>query len=135
MSRKETVHQFVDAINRQDIGRILDLMNEDHKFVNSIGEVFKGWEEMHMGWAEYFSMIPDYKVEISELFSSGNTIVVLGKASGTYSPDGMPSPEYFWEIAAAWRAVVEKGQVREWQVFADTEPLRKLIREESGRKD
>jgi ketosteroid isomerase-like protein len=135
MSRKETVRLFVDAINRHDMEALLDLMSEDHKFINSMGEVFTGWKGMHKGWREYFSMVPDYRVEISEMFSSGNTVVILGKASGTYTANGKLREEYYWEISAAWRAVVEQGQIKEWQVFADTEPLRKLIREESGGGD
>jgi hypothetical protein len=28
-----------------------------------------------------------------------------------------------WQIAAAWRAVVENGLVKEWRVFADNKPV------------
>ena len=32
-----------------------------------------------------------------------------------------------WEIPAAWKAVVRDGLVAHWQVFADNQPVRKLM--------
>jgi len=33
-----------------------------------------------------------------------------------------------WTVPTAWRAVVRNGQVAEWQVYADNEPLRASLR-------
>jgi len=54
---------------------------------------------------------------------------MLGKARGTYSSDGELKAENRWETPAAWRAVVEGGLVAEWRVYADNEPMRKLMRQ------
>ncbi|HEY1939222.1 MAG TPA: nuclear transport factor 2 family protein [Candidatus Angelobacter sp.] len=36
--------------------------------------------------------------------------------------------ENFWKTPAAWRAVVKDGKIAVWQVFADNEPIRAIMR-------
>lgn len=35
--------------------------------------------------------------------------------------------ENHWEITAAWKAVVRGGYVSEWRVYADNEPVWKIM--------
>ena len=35
--------------------------------------------------------------------------------------------ENFWEVPASWLAVVQGGLLAEWRVYADNQPLRKLM--------
>ena len=86
---------------------------------------------MKEAWINYFNIVPDYLISVSEVFVSENTVVLLGKASGTYTADGVIKPENFWETPAAWRAVVSGEQISEWQIFADLEPIREIMRRES----
>jgi hypothetical protein len=37
-----------------------------------------------------------------------------------------------WRTPAAVRGLVADGKVAEWTIFADNEPIRKLIRGETG---
>jgi hypothetical protein len=74
-------------------------------------------------------MVPDYSIIVEEIFCDGPVVVMLGKARGTYSTDGELKAENRWETPAAWRAVVEGGLVAEWRVYADNEPMRKLMRQ------
>jgi hypothetical protein len=78
-------------------------------------------------------MVPDYSIVVEETFWDGPVVVMLGKARGTYSTDGELKAENRWETPAAWRAVVEGGLVAEWRVYADNEPMRKLMRQAGGR--
>lgn len=39
--------------------------------------------------------------------------------------------ENFWTTPAAWRAVVKDGKIAVWQVFADNEPIRAIMRKNS----
>jgi hypothetical protein len=48
-------------------------------------------------------------------------------AQGTYSPDGQLREENRWETPAAFRALTEEDKVMEWRVYADNEPIRRLI--------
>ena len=131
LSVENIARQFVEAINQHDVEAICELMTEDHRFVDSMGKVYDGRERMKKAWNHYYTIIPDYLIEISETLVSGNTVVLIGKASGTYAPDGEIKSQNHWVVPAAWRAVVDGDKMKEWQIFADLEPVRKMIRRES----
>src|SRR5208282_4041157 len=118
---------FVRAINRQDADALAELMTEDHRFTDALANVVEGREKMRAGWAAYFRMVPDYTIAVEETYSDGPVVVMLGVGGGTYTPDGQLKPENRWKTPAALRAVVEGGKVSEWKVYADNEPIRRLI--------
>ena len=125
----ETVAQaFVRAINRQDVDGLVALMAADFRFVDSLGNAVKGREEMRVGWAAYFRMVPDYSIAVEESFFDGAVVLMLGVAEGTYAPDGVLKAENHWKTPAAIRAQVEDGLVAEWRVYADNEPIRERMR-------
>ena len=134
MNNCETIaRKFAEAINNRDANKLNALMTEDHRFIDSMGTVVDGRERMRQGWIGYYEMVPDYKIEIDEAIVSGNVVFMIGKAMGTYTSDGMLKPENFWETIAAWRAIVEGDKIKQWQVIADNEPIRAIIkREQSG---
>jgi ketosteroid isomerase-like protein len=121
-------HQFAEAINAHDVAALCALMTESHRFVDSLGAVVTGRESMRAGWAGYFGMVPDYAIVIDETFSDGSVVLMVGKAGGSYAPKGLQKAEGRWETPAAFRVVVEYGMVAEWRVYADNEPIRRLMR-------
>ena len=131
-SAEAIAHAFVRAINRQDVEAMVALMAPGHRFVDSMGQVVEGREKVRACWVGYFRMVPDYSIVVEEMFCDGPVVVMLGKARGTYSMDGELKAENRWETPAAWRAVVEGGLVAEWRVYADNEPMRKLMRQAGG---
>lgn len=140
----EVAQEFVRAINRQDAEGLAELMTPDHRFTDSLGHVAKGRDGMREGWKLYFQMIPDYHVDVEETLSQGSAVVMIGTAKGTYNKGvqdleamGLPNlmkdsgshaPQE-WQTPIAVRALIEDGMVAEWRVFADNEPLRRLMRE------
>jgi ketosteroid isomerase-like protein len=118
---------FAQAISRQDVAALAELMTEGHRFIDSLGNQVEGREKMRAGWAGYFRMVPDYTVTIEETYSVRSVVVMVGSAQGTYAPKGELRPENRWRTPAAFRAVTEDGKVAEWRVFADNEPIRKLM--------
>lgn len=116
---------FVQAINRQDVGALAALMTPEHQFTDSLGNAVRGREKMRAGWRGYFAMVPDYTLEINEAFVRDSVVLLLGTAGGTYAPTGQR-----WQTPAALRARIEDDQVAEWRVYADNEPLRKLMDDE-----
>jgi ketosteroid isomerase-like protein len=128
----DVVLQFVDRINARDIDGIVALMTDDHRFTDSLGAQTVGCEKMRHGWEEYFRMVPDYRIEVRETLSDGPVVVLLGLARGTWTRDGTLDPENAWQTPAAWRAVVRDERVAEWQVYADNEPIRRILREYSA---
>lgn len=124
----DTVAQaFVRAINRQDVERLSELMSPAHRFIDSLGNLVEGRERMRESWAAYFRMVPDYSVAIEEHYPSDPVVILLGMAGGTYSRDGALHAENRWQTPVAIRALIEDGLVAEWRVYADNEPMRKLI--------
>jgi ketosteroid isomerase-like protein len=124
----ETVaHAFLRAINRQDVDALVALMSPEHRFVDSLGNVVEGREKLREGWAAYFRMVPDYAVAIEETYPSERAVVLLGVAQGTFTRDGTLRPENRWQTPVAVRALVEDGLVAEWRVYADNEPIRKVM--------
>jgi uncharacterized protein (TIGR02246 family) len=126
-SVKSVAQAFVNAINHQSVEEIVDLMTEDHVFVDSLGTRSEGKQRMKAGWEGYFRMVPDYTIVIDETFVDGDVVVMLGTAQGTYSADGGLRPENKWSTPAAWRALIRSSLVAEWRIYADNEPIRQIM--------
>jgi limonene-1,2-epoxide hydrolase len=143
----EVAREFVQAINRQDVDGLVEMMTPEHQFTDSLGNVARGRDSMREGWKLYFQMVPDYQLQVDETYVSESAVVMLGTAGGTYShafesvratgmptmlPDGTSKVMNKWQTPAAVRALVADGKVAEWRVYADNEPIRKLMRGETG---
>jgi hypothetical protein len=51
-----------------------------------------------------------------------------GHRSGKYVPDTFHAASgQTWRMPAAWRAKVVRGQVAEWQVYADNRPVYEIL--------
>ena len=94
-------------------------MSEDHTFIDSVGRIISGRENMTAGWEGYFRMFPDYQIRIENIIRDKTIVAVFGSASGTYNGKRGPIPENKIEMPAAWKAVVANGKVKLWQVYAD----------------
>jgi uncharacterized protein (TIGR02246 family) len=127
----ETVLKFEEAINARHPEAICSLMTADGEFIDSLGNRIQGAEKLRAAWTGYFKMVPDYSISHSEIFADGNTVAVFGSAQGTFSKDGSLTKENFWKSPASWRAVVKDGKVAVWQVYADNEPIRAIMRKDS----
>ena len=127
-SAKIVAQAFVRAINRQDVDALGGLMTETHRFVDSLGGVVEGRETVRAAWAAYFRLVPDYTLAVEETYRTGPVVIMLGIAQGTLVPDAEPKPENRWQTPAAIRAFVEEGEVAEWRIYADNEPIRAILR-------
>lgn len=94
---------FVNAITSRNADEIGRLMTEDHVFIDSMGTRVAGREQMRKGWQGYFGMAPDYAISVEETFEEGAVVVMLGDA------------------------VVRGETIAEWRVYADNEPVRRLM--------
>jgi len=127
MDPVETVNSFVAAINAHDLDALVNLMSEDHLFVDAFGESWQGRSTMRRAWKGYLEWFPDYTIVVEETFVNDDNVVMLGKASGTYAVEGQLPPENHWELPAAWKGVASDGQVSYWQVYADNQPVRDVM--------
>ncbi|SRR6266480_3836870 len=131
MTPQTVAEQFVTAINAHDVERLASLMTSDHRFIDSLGSVVEGRDSMQEGWKFYFAMVSDYHLKISRCFSpetAEDETMLVGVANGSYWSDGLKRPNSGWSTPVALRAVVRDGQIAEWQVYADNEPIRQQMR-------
>ena len=119
--------RFANEINRHDVDALLALASDDHLFVDGLGQELHGRDKLRAAWHEYFELFPDYHIDVRETFQSGRVVALLGTASGTLTVEGQARSENRWKVPAAWRAVVDHGQVVHWQVYADNEPARRIL--------
>ena len=124
----EVVLKFEQLINSRSVDAICALLTDDSAFIDSLGNRMAGLESLRKAWAGYFKMVPDYSISHSEIFADGDTVALFGSAQGTFSKSGEMKKEDFWKTPAAWRAVVRDGKIALWQVFADNEPIRAIMR-------
>jgi len=114
------VYEFINAINQHNVDKIYSLMTDDHEFIDAHGNKTVGKDKMKTGWTGYFQWFPDYKIEITDIFSKGDTLAALGFASGTYKGKKSDNSENYWRLPASWKAVVSGNKIKLWQVYADT---------------
>jgi uncharacterized protein (TIGR02246 family) len=124
---ESVVQAFIRAINRQDVDAIADLLTEQHRFIDSLGNLHEGRETLRRGWTKYFEIVPDYTVAIEETMCNGPVVVMLGEAQGTFAPHGKLEPGNHWTTPTAFRAFVQDGKLAEWRVYCDNDPIRQRM--------
>jgi ketosteroid isomerase-like protein len=128
VSPVDAVLKFEQLINSRSPDAVCGLLTEDSVFIDSLGNQMAGLENLRKAWTGYFKMVPDYAISHAEIFANGAEVAMFGTAQGTFSKDGQMTKEDFWKTPAAWRAVVRDGKIALWQVFADNEPIRAIMR-------
>ncbi|MEP7145748.1 MAG: Type 1 glutamine amidotransferase-like domain-containing protein [bacterium] len=123
----KTVINFIEKINEQDTEGLSELMSDNHIFIDSMGTVVNGKKEMKNAWRNYFKWFPDYKISIKNTLLTDDSVGIFGTAKGTFGVDDSSENDKF-EIPAAWRAKVKSNLIAEWQVFADNETVRDIIK-------
>jgi ketosteroid isomerase-like protein len=128
----EVVLAFIDRLNAQDVQGMTALMTTDHLFTDSLGDQMRGRENMRQSWIAYFFLVPDFTITCSSIFRRENEIALFGTAQGTLKSDKHLPAGGAWQMPAAWKATVRNGLVAEWQVYADNEPVRRLMHQSAG---
>jgi ketosteroid isomerase-like protein len=126
-SKKELVIRFIKAINDHDIDEMVNLMSEDHVFIDAYGDKYTGKKVMKEGWKGYYSLFPDYGIEITEITENAMIIGLFGYANATYKNIKDASNSNFWRIPASWKAIVKNNKIKHWQVYCDYTKLNKII--------
>jgi ketosteroid isomerase-like protein len=128
----DVVTAFIAAINARSIEQISDLMTDDHTFVDSVGRAISGREQMTTGWETYYRLFPDYAITVEDIVGHGDFVAVFGAVSGTFNGKRGLVPENRIAMPASWRAIVEGGKVKRWQVYADwTEGMRTIAEDQA----
>jgi ketosteroid isomerase-like protein len=110
---------FVDAINHADLDKMVELMADDHVFVDSRDNKSTGKDNLKQAWMFYFDLFPDYNIEITGMLQKKSLLCMYGYASGTYKNMKNEDNSNHWKIPAAWTAIIKNNKVKYWQVYAD----------------
>lgn len=121
-SAEAIVRNVIARINAHDAHGLLALCAPDHVFIDSLGARLSGPPQLEQAWNRYFSLFPDYRIEVDTIVSDGPVVLMSGWVSATIPGAGTP-----WRIPAAWRAVLANGQVAEWQVYADNKLIYEIM--------
>ena len=121
--------EFIDRINSHDIPLLTSLVTDDLLYIDAQGHQIRGRRELERSWRACFEWFPDYSVQVDQAFANGHIAVITGCARGTYAVYGRLSRENSWKTPAAWQVKVRHEKIAEWRVYADNEPVWKVLRE------
>jgi len=103
-----TALRFNDRINQQDLEGLVELMTDDHTFVDNAGNVTKGKNVMKEHWRGFFKKCPDYRNEFTGVTVQDNVVVMVGYSVCSLKSLNGPN---------IWTAKIHDGRVSEWKVF------------------
>lgn len=119
LMQKICLQNFIKAINQHSISLMTDFLSDDHTFTDAHGNEINGNENVLKAWEKYFSLFPDYFIEITEIFETEKAIAAFGFAGESAETDGS-NRQTLWKVPAAWKAEITDGKVISWLVMADT---------------
>jgi ketosteroid isomerase-like protein len=114
---KLTALVFNECINARDLVALVDLMADDHAFIDRNDDRHAGKDRMSRGWSEFFEEFPDYRNTFVRIQSCDDLVVVLGYAEWAAGGE---------RDHVIWTATIRDDLVAEWRVLSDTEANRKL---------
>jgi ketosteroid isomerase-like protein len=65
------VRALIRAINARRVDRIVALLADNHRFIDSLGNVVRGSKDVAAGFAAYFQMVPDYRIDVAHTLAEG----------------------------------------------------------------
>jgi ketosteroid isomerase-like protein len=80
-----TLQKFVAEINAHHPKGIVALCTADHVFIDSLGSRLSGRDRLEQAWAGYFSLFPDYSIEVEAVASQNTVVLACGFASATHA--------------------------------------------------
>jgi len=113
----ELIFSFVEAVNNQNITKIVMALSENTLFCNSQGKEIVGKENVIRAWMNYFELFPDYYIEVDHIIENEHTIGILGYSGGTYKKSVNDLDK--WRLPSAWKVKLNKREIAQWQVYTD----------------
>jgi SnoaL-like polyketide cyclase. len=102
--------QFHDCINNRNVEGLLELMTDDHVFIDMANTRIEGKSEViSMAWIPFFNIFPDYRNVIENVSVKNQTVIMRG-----YS---VCSDERLNKLHAVWVAEVVDNKVNVWHIY------------------
>ena len=98
--------RFNEKINQRDLDGLVELMTDDHTFIDNSGDIDKN---MNVGWREFFKNYPDYRNIFTSVTVKDDVVVMVGYSTC--------SNERRLNGPSMWTAKIQGGRVSEWRVY------------------
>jgi uncharacterized protein len=119
------VTRIYDAYSRGDIETVLGALHQDVTLINDVPLPWGGRYSGPQGVADFFGRLlsgVDTKIEVEELFVSGDSVVQIGRTRGTVRSTGKPFDAREIHI---WR--FRDGLVSTFQVLLDSPQMQQAL--------
>lgn len=115
---KRIVEQYMDAIIRQDFGKLRKMYHTDYSYTGANGSRQVG-PEAGIGIAEsYTTAFPDLNFEITNMITAGNLVVTEFNAQGTHQGEMMGIKPTERKVSIPMCNVIE---IRDGKIYAERE--------------
>ncbi|MGD8414021.1 MAG: nuclear transport factor 2 family protein [Candidatus Latescibacterota bacterium] len=112
----EIALEFLDAINRGDLGALLHLMSPNHRFEVFDDRLVIGREANASAWRTYLTEHPRYTVHPQRTVASGNVVAILGSTTGSHL--GLPDAEES-RLTLIWIIHIQGSSVEQFRLLED----------------
>lgn len=76
---KQTIEQFMQAVNNKNLDGVLDLVTDDVRFENTgpapDGEAYQGKAAMKSFWEQFFANSPNARFELENLLTGDDHVI------------------------------------------------------------
>jgi ketosteroid isomerase-like protein len=104
--------EFNDHVNEANLRALASLMSEDHRFIDSLGNMVSGKPACIAAWNRFFQAFPGYRNTFERFHEVGHTVLITGFS---HCPNHLELT-----APAIWTATVIADRLTEWRVFEDT---------------
>jgi hypothetical protein len=112
------VVSFIDAVNQGDVERLATLMHAGHRLQVLDESPLYGRDANVAAWWGYVTTFPNYVIYPHTIAERRpGEVVVVGHTTGSHL-DLLDQDE--GELTVIWRATVDDGLLRLWQILEDT---------------
>lgn len=98
--------RFNEKINERDLDGLMELMTEDHVFIDNAGDISRNMKE---GWRTFFEQYPDYRNVFTSVTIKDQVVIMIGYSTCSKEPR-LNGP-------SMWTARVRSKRVSEWRVY------------------
>lgn len=121
MSNQTVFENFVLQINDHNVDGIYILMSDDHTFIDALGNKTQGRDKAKNQWEIIFDVFPNYKIIINNVMENATVFLADGNVEATLKKIKNDQNNDHYKLPAAWKAEIENGKIKSWQIFSDTQ--------------
>jgi len=115
---KKIVQQYMDAIPRRDFGKIRQLLHPGYTYTGSDGQRHDGIEAGISVVEMYTNAFPDLTLDVKQMHSTGDIVVVEFVARGTHRGELMGISPTNRKVAVP---VCNIAEIRDGKIYAERE--------------